>query len=697
MWANLRTILFDKTAQICIFLFAAVFGAVKSLSNFVYEQNIIAVDARQILIYSGICWLALEIVRILSLWNWNIKTPDIKSPRLLRLIFFTALVLLHTLCWLVYWPAIICHDNMGILMNGLGMSHQHPILYNAFVTLCKDIGMAFGSARCGVVLYIGIQIAVIDAIIACLIVRLLKMRVPMVLKIMSVLYYLLTPMFMIYGVEMIKDPLWSIAMAVLTLELYEIVTRDVPLRKNWIMFGIATFFVMTLRNNGNYIMAGTWVVLLILGRKRLWRGTWVTFLVMILTVIAQAYSMKTVGAKQLFQEKVSVPIQQIAATVKNNGVITPEQAEFIETIVPLENLKQRYYPYNADPIKWGNPDFKRSVLEAHPKEFLEVWRQMMLPNFNIYVLAYLQESYWWWAPRQDGKAPCRQTWHHGSEHLMNFATRNNLLERPMIAGKMYDYLHKYYEYNSVFLREGVLFWLLAAMALLYGLKRKKLMDMMVYLPCFLLWATIMIAAPIAYSMRFVLSFAYLLPFFALLLFTDREDEIERLQHIEAPLFAKRRQKYVCFALAGLLCAGISRVCYVKALNYMPITARVDISSEFAENALFEVYKDDTIAAEAEWMPKNNRRGVVVSQYGNRLELELKALADGEVTIYLRGPDIRDKNGKQAEAWVKYRAFTIDENEIINENTKVWHNKPYKYIKKIEKGKIYRLKFKWRKV
>ena len=694
MSAILRKISNHNAAILSMLLFAVIFGFVRSLSDFVLEQNMIAFDLQDAAIGAAGCLLALLLAYMFINAPWHFEASQIRAPRFLWLEFFVLLVGLHGLCWMVYWPADISHDNMYILMKGLDMSHQHPILYNAYVTLLKEAGMMFGSSRYGVIGYILVQILAVDAVLAGLMLRLLKMRIPLILKIFSVLYYLFVPLFAVFNVEMIKDTLWSIALAVYTLELYEIISRDVPLRRNWLKFWVATFLVMGLRNNGVYIVGGTLAVLLFSGGVRRGRGIWTAFLVAILTFIGQIFAMRAINSHQLFQEKVGVPLQQIAAVAKNDGIVTEEQKNFIETIVPLRNLKQRYNPYTADAIKWGNPEFKIGVLEQHPREFLRVWSEMLRPNFKIYVLAYLQESYWWWAPRQEGQIKYLYTWHHEQKHLASFAAQNQLYEKPIITGQPAQYLQQYYDLSGCFLREGVLFWLLAAMALLYGFKRRSWRALIVYVPCFLLWLTLMLTAPIAYSFRFVLSYAYLLPFFAALLFTDKKSEDENLLHTWGAVFRRRWQKYLFLLVCVVGCFFAAKALYVKIMNNMPLAAHIGIYETNDGEPNFEVYENGVRISAPAHDAKTDKVGVELIKIGNRADLTIKALKNTEIYVDLSGAGEDDAQAS-ANTQIKYRAFEVDDKPVLTDYV-IEANEPYTYRFAAQKGKVYHLKLKWRK-
>ena len=514
----------DLKTQIVLAFFAVGFGLIKSLSDFVYEQNIVGVDVVRSVGYGLGCYAVLNLLLALSGVDWKAKPTAMPSCRLWG-IFFAGFLILHTVCWLTFWPANISQDNIWILYSGLWQGSNHPILYVAFLTLLREIGLFFGSMHYGILAYTALQILAVDAFMAYLLTWIYKKSIPGIMKALFTAYYFAVPAFSVMSVNMIKDTPWAIAISVLSLALYEIISAAAKgEKKRHLALYISLFFVIILRNNGIYIAIATVLAILFAGR-RLWKTAAKAFAVI---VVAQAIcfgAMRATNCRQLFSEMVGVPIQQVLATVNADGAITDEQKTFLAQIAEPQYMKRYYNPYSSDSFRWGNLDYKRDFLEAHRLEFLKVWAQMLPNNFGIYTKAYLQAVYWWWAPRQEGTVDIRWPILH-VPNIDKFIAQNNLKPAPIIGGDAGSFLRRWYGYDKNFLREGVMVWLLLAMALLYGLKRRKWQPLLIYVPCLALWLTLMVAAPVASSVRYIYAYMYLLPFFATALFADSSDEKE---------------------------------------------------------------------------------------------------------------------------------------------------------------------------
>ena len=690
---DIKAIKEDKFAQIFIGLFSVIFGLFKSLSEFVYEKDMVNVDIMQSGIYAIICYLSLNTAYWIITRDYNIKSYEIKHPKRLWWVFFAVIMVANIICWMTFGTALISQDNMLIYYWGIKLSCQHPIFYMAFVLLSQNIGIWLGSMLYGVWFYNIVQMLIISSLLAVFLVWVFKQQIPAVLKYLIAAYYILIPLFSLYAMNMEKDPLFSIAVMVMTISLYNIIKQNA--KKDWIIFWISVFFVEILRNNGFYMTIGT-IAFLLFCYRDMYRNTLIALSIVILAHVGAGMAMKAVGTEQLFQEKIGVPIQQIAATVKNDGLLTEEQKNFINKIMPLENMKKAYNPYASDSIKWAGVKlgYDRDFLESHQKELLKHWLAIMPNNADIYIKAYLKVSIGWWAPYYFKKIDYKSFWSPNRENLKAFAEENDLDINPVLNGKIKEYLEKYYDLSGYFPREGMLFWLLSFSALLYFLKRRSFKEIIIYLPCFLLWLTIMVAAPKARGFRYVLSFAYLLPFFVALLFAEKTSASEK--NGLSILLTEKVRKYI------KLYANLSVVVFLTGYGLWyftigyPIKARIDITTSYNEEPNFFVILNDEKVPEADWMPKFGNRGLVIQQIDKKTEFTVISLQNSDIRITLRGPDEHDEAGNRTEKWVKYTDFRVNGKKILPDSVDTWHDQPFRYVLKAEKNKIYKIRLKWRK-
>ena len=701
---QLSKILYDKLVQSLIIIFSVILGLARSLAYYILDKNEVNISILQSLRYAVICYIVLNLSYFIITLDYKVKPSEIKSPKKLWLIFFFVLLFSSILCWIAYWPGTVFIDNWYISRRGLDISVQHPIFYCAFVQFFISLGQSLGGVHYSVILYTGLQILIVSAALAALLFNIFQKRIPCILKYMSILMFFAIPLYAMYSIGNVKDVFWSLCLVGLTLLIYRFVTDNpvIKSKKFYIYFSLCLVGLIIFRNNGIYI-AITCVFFLLCLKTHYRKYLFFLLLVCVLAQMANTFAMRMINKRPLFQEKVAAPIQQIAAVVKYDGNMTAEQKKFFEKLMPFDKMKELYNPYSVDSVKWTGRryGFDYLFLQKNSHQFLKYWWQMMPNNFAIYVRAFLQETYWFWAPRQEGKvAIFINSIPEKGHDLYPWIMEHGYKQTHVISEKLENILKSYYLYAGYFLREGILFWLFLAMSLLYYLKHRKLRYLITFLPCFLLWATIMLAAPSARQFRYILPFAYLLPYFFCLLFIAKEDEDRTapLKILSCENLSDKTKQRLNFTIKIFLIFFLLCGVYAFILVHIPLRARVDVSTKYTDDPMFHVRLDGqgVPVKEAEWMNKGGYRGVVTHQVGNGMCFTITALQDADITISLRGPDERDAYGKRYERWVKYTSFKINGELVVFGNKDVWHDKPFKYTLKAKKNNAYKVELKWRK-
>ena len=95
-----------------------------------------------------------------------------------------------------------------------------------------------------------------------------------------------------------------------------------------------------------------------------------------------------------------------------------------------------------------------------------------------------------------------------------------------------------------------------------------------------------------------------------------------------------------------------------------------------------------------WFKSDEGTGAVIETEGKSFDLKIKCINDGLLRIVLRGPDVRDELGNFIPCYVDFNVFRINNENIINDKTNVWHNNPYIFEKNVSDGEIIELHFEW---
>ncbi len=430
-------------------------------------------------------------------------------------VFFTLLVF-WGLCWLTYFPGISFNDMYYILLKPVHMSIQHPFFYNMLLAGLVKLGEGFfGSINGGVALYCFVQLIVAALTVAYCIHWMRKKSSPWLFTLAVMLYFIFTPFFAAASVFITKDTFFGVIVMLFVPLLYDLWESDGQLLKNWryvLKLSAVSIVTVLIRNNGIYVLLALalfMVLFFLKKRKALIKGfTLYALLGILLPVFLSSGAMRwIVKGAPYFQESIAIPLQQIARTVvKNSDQIPPDQEEFIYSIYPKEAYLEHYSPMSVDTLKWStNPhaDAGRFFLQGNKKAFLLNWAKLIPKNFSTYVEAYLMETYGYWSISSTNDTLLPSSYKKLEEL--------GIYNQQIWPDTMQKTMESFYRSNYAMLREGNLFWL-TLLFFLFVLISKSPKKIIAFIPVMAVWFTLMISAPVAFSIRYVYPFTYSLPF-----------------------------------------------------------------------------------------------------------------------------------------------------------------------------------------
>lgn len=441
---------------------------------------------------------------------------------------FLILTISWALCLLVYFPGVGMNDGLNVLMGRLSSANQFPIYYCIYVVILGKIGNLLGSLQYAVALYSVLQILITAAVCAGILCFLWEKSTSRIFRFLTSAYYILQPILAIYSISMLKDTVFSSLLVFYGILLFlmreqscKAVESSVPSscyrpRTLFVLFFAASLLISILRSNGIYIVV-LCLLFLFLTDSVYRRQVLFTALSVLLLNVAGSMIMQHYNVRHNASETLGIPIQQISAVVAYNGDISDDEKETLQHYIAPEKMEELYYPGSADPVKWSD-FFNRSYLNTHTGEFLSLWAELLPKNFRIYIQAYLQETYWFWAPVQQGGIQMFDTIEEvmDNEYLSAFLSRNGIHDAPILRGALAKNLKNFYQSGSHFFREGVCFWIMIFSIVLSCCQNRNLRPVLpFYLPQILAWLTIMVSTPINNSFRYVLFYAYALPLYAL--------------------------------------------------------------------------------------------------------------------------------------------------------------------------------------
>lgn len=131
-------------------------------------------------------------------------------------------------------------------------------------------------------------------------------------------------------------------------------------------------------------------------------------------------------------------------------------------------------------------------------------------------------------------------------------------------------------------------------------------------------------------------------------------------------------------------------------NY--ITGRVDFKLPGEEDGMdsLEVVNvsDQKAAISAPaWINKKGC-GYVVSSKAGIMRIVVRCKAAGELTVKLRGKDVRNKQGEKIPFWLDYSLFQVNGDIVFDKIHRICHDFPYEYKKNVQPGETVTVQVEW---
>ena len=134
----------------------------------------------------------------------------------------------------------------------------------------------------------------------------------------------------------------------------------------------------------------------------------------------------------------------------------------------------------------------------------------------------------------------------------------------------------------------------------------------------------------------------------------------------------------------------------KFLPYL--TSRLDVklgSKEQGELQIVSVSDDNAAVEKATWLPKTET-GYFIQSYVGKIEIVTKPTAEGQITLDLKGVDIRraGKKSKRIPYWIDFTKLVVNGKVIFDKLTPAWHNAPYSYTIDVKAGEEVKIQAEW---
>jgi hypothetical protein len=440
-------------------------------------------------------------------------------------------------CWLpyylMYFPAIITYDTtwqFDMIVTGEYSAH-HPLLHTLMMYPFIKISYALGSMQTGVALLALFQSLFMSASFAFAVFYLGRRGVHPIIIVLVLAYFALFPINGYYSISPWKDQPFSCSLLFFTIAIAEIIRRGGEFfrsKRRWSWFLLSSIGVLLFRNNGLYVAALSFPLLLIFlrgVRKQIFCGFAVCAAVWLLFTIP-VYKLLNVE-KGSPAEALSIPLQQLARVAAYHwDELSEEDKAFYAVAFPGntvpektglgsghyngaisgEDLAVLYDPNLSDPIK---ANFNDSWYAGNKAEFYACWAKLFLKYPLEYVESFLCGGRGYWDPEvlywtvlyiilpqlyfTEAFDISRQAVIPGGEFLESVNFGN--WPRESVIGMMFSI--------------GFNFWVFIVCTVMTILKRQA-RYLLAFLPVFLLWLTCL-ASPVYAEFRYIYGLFVCLP------------------------------------------------------------------------------------------------------------------------------------------------------------------------------------------
>lgn len=338
------------------------------------------------------------------------------------------------------------------------------------------------------------------------------------------------PLFPLYAISVWKDTPFNLALIVFVLTLAEFVFSKGELlkdRKYFCKFILLSALLAILRNNGIYILVVVFLIMaiyLFVKDHAAMFKKYLKFLILtplvivsVLVIHGPVYDRLGFNAKYSTGEMLGIPIRQLAYISFYDYELSDDDQAYLDSIMGKEFVKKFYAPMIADTIKFNNPDlieggFDNKVIENDKFKFASFYIKMWFTHPKAMIKAYILATAGFYSPHINNGFGYAQIkpWDDPDFGVYRY----DLFEKTF-GFSVYDNIEKMTPISAAYF----LFTMIITAAILWV--RKSYNKLIVLIPGFITWLTVMVATPVTISLRYVYILVLMVPIEIYLLTTKK--------------------------------------------------------------------------------------------------------------------------------------------------------------------------------
>jgi len=433
-----------------------------------------------------------------------------------------------------FYPGGVCSDSenqLGQLMGVEEVTNHHPYWHTRFLGIFFLPALAAsGNVNAAAAFTTTAQILIVSAIFAYMMMTLYEAGVHWAVVAGGSAFFTFLPPHLYMRMMIWKDTLFTFVIMLMLTAMYRLMRG---IGKKWpavVFFALGGAGTCLFRSNGLLVFLALVFFIALFGLKKNKQ-----MLVAAGGVLAFALFMKfpmlaILGVRQPDRvESLSIPLQQIARTLSDDGPLPDSDMEFlnnfIDTDAMVEERNSEISDYLKNLVRWhGDQDY----LNEHLGEFISLWIRTGLAHPGAYLAAYADQTFGY-------AVPADYYWNIYWMIILECSIDISQPQSTIDATESLKGLRDWYSTNPrgmLWVSVGLAGWFLAALfvAGILGRSRKLLFTV----PAAGLVLTLLLATPMANEFRYGYPLLPILFFAACIYFLrgSKGEELERFGSIE---------------------------------------------------------------------------------------------------------------------------------------------------------------------
>lgn len=364
---------------------------------------------------------------------------------------FCTMLILYVPYMVVSYPGIIMGDTPNMIIQGFNIADDtsnylnlldetvrlnghHPVVYTMFLHVCLILGKSlFHSYNLGLFIAATLQLVAQLAVMSAVLSLLTRLRLRWECRIGLMTFFVLAPRIQNYAFLLTKDVLACCALLLFLLGIFRLLDEDAVDIKAVICCAAAGGGLCLLRNEGQYVIFGSIVIMLFIApqkcRKLVIPGCASILVAVLFFHVLMPVMHITPGSKR---EMLSVPFQQTARYLRDHpDDVTAQERSAVGALLKVDAIGELYTPEKSDPVK---DTYRETATSAELAAYFKAWLQMGLRHPDVYVQATMNNYYNYFYPGRVLSAPYTYAW---SIHCIGFLDSKAM----RVAGMRIDISH----------------------------------------------------------------------------------------------------------------------------------------------------------------------------------------------------------------------------------------------------------------